>query len=137
MTDTTEESRGAAGGLRGGEASGTMRAVVCHGPEDYRLERVAIPTRGPGELLVRVEAVGICASDLKCYHGASKFWGDSERPAWAEMCPTTAFRAGKDDGIAGLFSNRAVQRGTGAEVWGWGTAHGSRQGGQPPAGCKS
>jgi threonine dehydrogenase-like Zn-dependent dehydrogenase len=62
----------------------TMQAVVCHGPEDYRLETVPVPTRGPGELLVRVEAVGICASDLKCYHGAPKFWGDANRPAWAE-----------------------------------------------------
>jgi threonine dehydrogenase-like Zn-dependent dehydrogenase len=61
-----------------------MQAVVCHGPEDYRLETVPVPTRGPGEVLVRVEAVGICASDLKCYHGAAKFWGDENRPAWAE-----------------------------------------------------
>ena len=28
--------------------------------------------------------MGICASDLKCYHGAAKFWGDANRPAWAE-----------------------------------------------------
>jgi len=84
VTDTTAERREAPTGSDGGGASGTMRAVVCHGPEDYRLETVAIPTRGPGELLVRVEAVGICASDLKCYHGATKFWGDSLRPAWAE-----------------------------------------------------
>ena len=33
---------------------------------------------------MRVEAVGICASDLKCYHGAAKFWGDADRPASAE-----------------------------------------------------
>jgi erythritol/L-threitol dehydrogenase len=62
----------------------TMQAVVCHGPRDYRLEEVAIPEPGPGEALVRVEAVGICASDLKCYDGAAKFWGDDTRPAWAE-----------------------------------------------------
>ncbi|HEY0238059.1 MAG TPA: NAD(P)-dependent alcohol dehydrogenase, partial [Friedmanniella sp.] len=43
----------------------TMQAVVCHGPEDYRLEQVPVPTRGPGQVLVQVEAVGICASDLK------------------------------------------------------------------------
>jgi threonine dehydrogenase-like Zn-dependent dehydrogenase len=61
-----------------------MPAVVCHGPEDYRLEEVPIPTPGPGEALIRVEAVGICASDLKCYRGATKFWGDGTRPAWAE-----------------------------------------------------
>lgn len=61
-----------------------MQAVVCHGPHDYRLEEVAVPQRGPGEALIKVEAVGICASDLKCYHGAAKFWGDENRPAWAE-----------------------------------------------------
>jgi threonine dehydrogenase-like Zn-dependent dehydrogenase len=48
------------------------------------LEEVAVPRPGRGEALVKVEAVGICASDLKCYHGAAKFWGDANRPAWAE-----------------------------------------------------
>lgn len=62
----------------------TMQAVVNHGPEDYRLEQVPVPVPGPGEALVKVQAVGICASDLKCYHGAAKFWGDATRPAWAE-----------------------------------------------------
>jgi threonine dehydrogenase-like Zn-dependent dehydrogenase len=61
-----------------------MQAVVCHGPRDYRLERVPVPEPGPGEALVRVQACGICASDLKCYHGAAKFWGDESRPAWTE-----------------------------------------------------
>ena len=61
-----------------------MQAVVCHGPHDYRLEEVAVPQRRAGEALIRVEAVGICASDLKCYHGAAKFWGDENRPAWTE-----------------------------------------------------
>ena len=61
-----------------------MQAVVCHGPRDYQLEQVPVPEPGPGSALVRVEAVGICASDLKCYHGAVKFWGDEHRPAYAE-----------------------------------------------------
>ncbi|MFY9324879.1 MAG: alcohol dehydrogenase catalytic domain-containing protein, partial [Candidatus Nanopelagicales bacterium] len=63
---------------------GTMQAIVCFGPEDYQWVERPIPTPGPGEALVKVEAVGICASDLKCYHGATKFWGDDTRPAWAE-----------------------------------------------------
>ncbi len=52
-----------------------MQAVVCHGPNDYRLEEVAVPQRKPGEALIRVEAVGICASDLKCYHGGGQVLG--------------------------------------------------------------
>ena len=61
-----------------------MQAVICHGPKDYRLEEVDVPRPGPGQALVRVEAVGICASDVKCYDGAAKFWGDETRPPWAE-----------------------------------------------------
>jgi threonine dehydrogenase-like Zn-dependent dehydrogenase len=67
-----------------GSVPETMNAVICHGPENYTIETVAVPRPGPGEVLVKVDAVGICASDLKCYHGAAKFWGDENRPAWAE-----------------------------------------------------
>jgi threonine dehydrogenase-like Zn-dependent dehydrogenase len=67
-----------------GAIPGTMRAVVCHGPKDYRLEEIPVPRPVPGEALVKVEAVGICASDLKCYAGAAKFWGDANRPAWVD-----------------------------------------------------
>jgi len=84
-----------------------MQAVVCHGPEDYRLEEIPVPTPGPGEALVRVEAVGICASDLKCYHGAAKFWGDEHRAAWAEtqVVPGHEF-AGEIVGIDDAARNR-------------------------------
>ncbi|MDQ1594330.1 MAG: erythritol/L-threitol dehydrogenase [Arthrobacter pascens] len=61
-----------------------MQAVICHGPENYTLEEVATPVPVEDELLMKVEAVGVCASDLKCYHGAAKFWGDENRPAWAQ-----------------------------------------------------
>ncbi|ACZ42959.1 Alcohol dehydrogenase zinc-binding domain protein [Thermobaculum terrenum ATCC BAA-798] len=62
----------------------SMRAVVCHGPEDYRLEELPVPRPGPGEVLVRVPAVGICASDLKCYTGAPMFWGDEHRVGYCQ-----------------------------------------------------
>ena len=49
---------------------------LSHGPENYELETARVPSPGPGEALIKVEAVGICASDLKCYPmEATKFWG--------------------------------------------------------------
>ena len=62
----------------------TMAAVVCHAPEDYRLEELPVPEAGPGEVLVKVESVGICASDLKCYLGAPLFWGDASREGYCQ-----------------------------------------------------
>ena len=62
----------------------TMPAVVCHGPRDYRLEEQAVPQPGPGEVVIRVKSVGICASDLKCYLGASLFWGDEHRVGYCQ-----------------------------------------------------
>jgi 2-desacetyl-2-hydroxyethyl bacteriochlorophyllide A dehydrogenase len=61
-----------------------MPAVVCHGTEDYRLEEVRAPKAGPGEVVVNVLASGICASDVKCFHGAPLFWGDDDRPVFVD-----------------------------------------------------
>lgn len=66
-----------------------MRAVVCHGPEDYRLEERPTPQPGPGEVLIRIRSAGICASDLKCYSGAPLFWGDADRTGYCQP-PVTA-----------------------------------------------
>jgi L-iditol 2-dehydrogenase len=41
-----------------------MRAAVMHGPRDHRFEERPVPVPGPGELLVKVEHVGICGSDM-------------------------------------------------------------------------
>ncbi len=60
----------------------TMWAVVCHAPHDYRLERVPVPKVGPGEVLLRVRAAGICASDVKTFVGAPRLWGNGEFPAY-------------------------------------------------------
>jgi len=64
--------------------SASMKAVVNYGPKDYRFEDIQIPVPGAGEALIRVEAVGICASDVKCFDGAAKFWGDDLRPAYVD-----------------------------------------------------
>lgn len=45
----------------------TMRAAVLHGPGQLSIEERPVPAPGPGEVLVRVEAVGTCGSDVHYY----------------------------------------------------------------------
>ncbi len=61
-----------------------MQAVVCHGVRDYRVEVVPVPVPEPGEVVVKIQACGICASDVKCYSGAPLFWGDEARPPFVD-----------------------------------------------------
>jgi len=44
-----------------------MTAAVLRGKEDLRVEQVAMPVAGPGELVLRVEAALTCGTDLKVY----------------------------------------------------------------------
>ncbi len=67
-----------------GALPATMRAIRCCGPEDYRLATVSVPTPGPGEVLIKVDACGICASDVKCFMGASLFWGDETKAGYVQ-----------------------------------------------------
>ena len=49
----------------------TMRAAVYRGVDDVRVEEVAVPKIGPGEVLIRVATCGICGTDLKKIHTGS------------------------------------------------------------------
>ena len=44
-----------------------MKAAIIHGARDLRIEQAATPVTGPGEVMVRVRAGGICGSDLHYY----------------------------------------------------------------------
>ncbi|HTT70910.1 MAG TPA: alcohol dehydrogenase catalytic domain-containing protein [Anaeromyxobacteraceae bacterium] len=52
----------------------TMLAVRNYGPRDYRLETVAKPRARVGEVVVKIDATGICGSDGKCFIGSDMFW---------------------------------------------------------------
>jgi len=44
-----------------------MMAVVVHAGDRFACERVDRPIAGPGELILKIEAAGICAADRKIY----------------------------------------------------------------------
>ncbi len=46
-----------------------MLAAFCTGKEKIEVRETDMPSPGPGEVLVRVRACGICGSDLHFYHG--------------------------------------------------------------------
>ncbi len=59
-----------------------MKALVAYAPGDYRLEEAITPRAGENEIILKVEACGICAGDVKAFHGAPSFWGDETQPAY-------------------------------------------------------
>jgi erythritol/L-threitol dehydrogenase len=76
-----------------GKLPETMRAVVAYAPGDYRLETVPVPRAGADEIIIQVEACGICAGDIKAYVGAESFWGGAGQPPYikAPMIPGHEF----------------------------------------------
>jgi threonine dehydrogenase-like Zn-dependent dehydrogenase len=54
-------------------AAATMRAAVIEAPGRIRLDGVPRPEPGPGELRVRLEGSGVCASNLPIWEGRDWF----------------------------------------------------------------
>lgn len=66
-------------------AARTMKALVAYSKDEYKLETAfPVPEIGPEELLVKIEACGVCAGDVKGWHGAPKFWGDEKSASWVK-----------------------------------------------------
>ena len=68
-----------------------MTAIVCHAPKDYRVEKIDRPVAGPREMVIRIGACGICASDCKCWTGAKMFWGGANPWVKAPVVPGHEF----------------------------------------------
>ena len=62
----------------------TMKALVVTGRNEYALQTIPVPELREGDMLIRVEACGICAGDIKASHGTSRFWGGDGMPSYCE-----------------------------------------------------
>lgn len=68
-----------------GSKPATMKALVAYDKDKYVLESAyPTPECGPDDIIIKTEACGICAGDLKCSHGAAMFWGDEVQPSWVK-----------------------------------------------------
>ncbi len=67
MTEAVDPLGGAALAETGGTR--VMKAIRIHGPAEARLDEAPLAPAGPGDVLVRVRAVGICATDVELYDG--------------------------------------------------------------------
>lgn len=66
------------------EIPALMKALVVSGKTDYALEEIPVPEPKEGEILIKVEACGICAGDIKASHGTARFWGGDGMPGFCE-----------------------------------------------------
>ena len=80
----------------------TMTVVRTHGPRDYRVEEIPVPSPGPGEVLIEVDACGICASDMKCWLGGELFMSEAQIP---QASTSMRISPGPGDGT-GISSTR-------------------------------
>lgn len=62
----------------------TMKALVAVAPGKYELRQVPVPAVREGEILLKVEACGICAGDIKASHGTARFWGGDGMPGYCK-----------------------------------------------------
>ena len=62
----------------------TMKALMVRGQGKYAIEEVPVPEVGPDDILLKVEACGICAGDVKATHPVARFWGGGGMPGYCE-----------------------------------------------------
>ncbi|MFF3332970.1 zinc-binding dehydrogenase [Streptomyces sp. NPDC002888] len=54
-------------------SSRSIRAFVLEGPGEYAVQDLPAPVAGPGEVVVDVERVGVCGTDLEFFTGAMAY----------------------------------------------------------------
>lgn len=53
-----------------------MKAAVLYGKQDIKIEDRPIPVPGPNQLVVKIDYVGICGTDVEFYKDGHPFLKD-------------------------------------------------------------
>lgn len=88
-----------------------MLAVVNYGPKNYKLEKIKKPIPAAKELLVKVEACGICGSDVHCFEGAGQYWDGPDPWVKTPVVPGHEFVGFVEDGSSEALEYFAVEIG--------------------------
>jgi 2-desacetyl-2-hydroxyethyl bacteriochlorophyllide A dehydrogenase len=83
-----------------------MRALVFHGPRDARVDEVPEPVAAAGEVVVDVERVGICGTDVELYTGQMAYFAQGHtsyplRPGHEWTGRVSSLGQGVDPGLLG------------------------------------
>jgi len=62
------------------EMKNTMKALIAYAAGDYRVEQIPMPKANEGEIVIKVEAAGICAGDVKTFQGGGMWNGWVKAP---------------------------------------------------------
>jgi L-iditol 2-dehydrogenase len=84
----------------------SMLAAVYHGPGDLRIEERPVPTIAASEVLVKVEAASICATDLRIWQGNHRKYGPGTVRIPGHELAGVASRVGS--GVRGLEPGQRV-----------------------------
>ncbi len=52
-----------------------MKQVVMTAPGKIEINQIPVPTPGPGEVLLEIQRIGVCGSDIHVYHGKHPYTG--------------------------------------------------------------
>lgn len=86
--------------------AGEMTAAVLAGPRQIRLERLACPEPGLGQVRVRLEGCGVCGSNLPVWEGRP--WFEYPRPAGAPGHEGWGYVDAVGEGVRGLAVGQRV-----------------------------
>src|SRR5436309_7812759 len=77
-----------------------MRACVIAAPRSAGIDRVDVPQPGPGQVLLRLEGSGVCASSLPMWEGRE--WFQYPQPAGAPGHEGWGTISALGEGVSGL-----------------------------------